>query len=202
MAATTSRTRRLAEARPAAIAPIPARPSATVRRVESGCTEVAATTTRPGSLTSRSHSVRRNGSSVCGRVAGWLDMADLPRQHMPRKPWSGGLRRGEAGLLRPGVRLGRHHHPPPEHADQRAVLLVPAGLHGDHAAVRLGPGLLLVQHGRLAVDGVAVERSEEHTSELQSRGHLVCRLLLEKKKKNQIAVLVWANRRKHNNEVK
>src|SRR5207253_10880118 len=29
-------------------------------------------------------------------------------------------------------------------------------------------------------------RSEEHTSELQSRGHLVCRLLLEKKKKNRI----------------
>src|SRR5690625_1873097 len=28
----------------------------------------------------------------------------------------------------------------------------------------------------------AVVRSEEHTSELQSRGHLVCRLLLEKKK--------------------
>src|SRR5437870_10929513 len=27
-----------------------------------------------------------------------------------------------------------------------------------------------------------VNRSEEHTSELQSRGHLVCRLLLEKKK--------------------
>src|SRR5437870_8650646 len=29
-----------------------------------------------------------------------------------------------------------------------------------------------------------VDRSEEHTSELQSRGHLVCRLLLEKKKIN------------------
>src|SRR5690625_5210386 len=28
-----------------------------------------------------------------------------------------------------------------------------------------------------------LKRSEEHTSELQSRGHLVCRLLLEKKKK-------------------
>src|SRR5437870_11345133 len=28
---------------------------------------------------------------------------------------------------------------------------------------------------------VSVRRSEEHTSELQSRGHLVCRLLLEKK---------------------
>src|SRR5207253_7992163 len=32
---------------------------------------------------------------------------------------------------------------------------------------------------------LASMRSEEHTSELQSRGHLVCRLLLEKKKKNQ-----------------
>src|SRR5437870_8562916 len=30
-----------------------------------------------------------------------------------------------------------------------------------------------------------IKRSEEHTSELQSRGHLVCRLLLEKKKKEQ-----------------
>src|SRR5687768_17916258 len=30
-----------------------------------------------------------------------------------------------------------------------------------------------------------VTRSEEHTSELQSRLHLVCRLLLEKKKKNK-----------------
>src|SRR5690625_6074141 len=30
---------------------------------------------------------------------------------------------------------------------------------------------------------IAYPRSEEHTSELQSRGHLVCRLLLEKKKK-------------------
>src|SRR5439155_6941793 len=30
------------------------------------------------------------------------------------------------------------------------------------------------------------DRSEEHTSELQSRGHLVCRLLLEKKKNHMI----------------
>src|SRR5439155_9670023 len=29
---------------------------------------------------------------------------------------------------------------------------------------------------------IRLRRSEEHTSELQSRGHLVCRLLLEKKK--------------------
>src|SRR5258707_2741313 len=33
-----------------------------------------------------------------------------------------------------------------------------------------------------ASDGVEAERSEEHTSELQSRQYLVCRLLLEKKK--------------------
>src|SRR5439155_24945459 len=31
-------------------------------------------------------------------------------------------------------------------------------------------------------------RSEEHTSELQSRGHLVCRLLLEKKKTGKISM--------------
>src|SRR5690625_6999478 len=35
-----------------------------------------------------------------------------------------------------------------------------------------------------AITGAGV-RSEEHTSELQSRGHLVCRLLLEKKKQNK-----------------
>src|SRR5690625_6696081 len=35
-------------------------------------------------------------------------------------------------------------------------------------------------------EGLAfLDRSEEHTSELQSRGHLVCRLLLEKKKKEK-----------------
>src|SRR2546429_7204202 len=38
--------------------------------------------------------------------------------------------------------------------------------------------------GRSSVK-VSSSRSEEHTSELQSRLHLVCRLLLEKKKKNK-----------------
>src|SRR2546422_2881984 len=38
------------------------------------------------------------------------------------------------------------------------------------------------EHQRLTL----AVRSEEHTSELQSRLHLVCRLLLEKKKKKQI----------------
>src|SRR5205809_6109941 len=37
-------------------------------------------------------------------------------------------------------------------------------------------------------------RSEEHTSELQSRLHLVCRLLLEKKKKEKNLILVYTGR--------
>src|SRR3712207_9387904 len=37
--------------------------------------------------------------------------------------------------------------------------------------------------GRLRPQHLATRRSEEHTSELQSRQYLVCRLLLEKKKK-------------------
>src|SRR2546421_10870321 len=47
---------------------------------------------------------------------------------------------------------------------------------------RLGPH---VHFERVAVLGPAELRSEEHTSELQSRSDLVCRLLLEKKKSNR-----------------
>src|SRR5258708_14590299 len=42
---------------------------------------------------------------------------------------------------------------------------------------------------RLDDDPAALLRSEEHTSELQSPDHLVCRLLLEKKKKNVLRFL-------------
>src|SRR5690625_6537556 len=38
---------------------------------------------------------------------------------------------------------------------------------------------------KLDLAQLEIERSEEHTSELQSRGHLVCRLLLAKKKKEK-----------------
>src|SRR3989449_8028357 len=44
--------------------------------------------------------------------------------------------------------------------------------------------------GRRAPRGREPHRSEEHTSELQSRLHLVCRLLLEKKKKNKKTFLI------------
>src|SRR5690349_23250414 len=40
-------------------------------------------------------------------------------------------------------------------------------------------------HEQERTDGEEVRRSEEHTSELQSRRDLVCRLLLEKKKKKK-----------------
>src|SRR2546422_7798722 len=43
--------------------------------------------------------------------------------------------------------------------------------------------VLQVSHSE--VSRTVMERSEEHTSELQSRLHLVCRLLLEKKKSNR-----------------
>src|SRR5690625_7087909 len=39
------------------------------------------------------------------------------------------------------------------------------------------------RHRATAIRCTRSGRSEEHTSELQSRGHLVCRLLLEKKKR-------------------
>src|SRR2546429_9612888 len=42
-----------------------------------------------------------------------------------------------------------------------------------------------VEVGNEHADAARLERSEEHTSELQSRLHLVCRLLLEKKKKQE-----------------
>src|SRR2546427_1901381 len=51
---------------------------------------------------------------------------------------------------------------------------------GDH----LGREELLQLEERVRVDQLA-ERSEEHTSELQSQSNLVCRLLLEKKKDDE-----------------
>src|SRR5690625_6870773 len=61
----------------------------------------------------------------------------------------------------------------------------PADLDGKHKGI-LGLYRLSKELKSLGITEVADlhNRSEEHTSELQSRGHLVCRLLLEKKKKS------------------
>src|SRR6266511_5704108 len=59
-----------------------------------------------------------------------------------------------------------------------------AGRYGCPVLLRPGSGRAHVQAGGFAEFGQVVSiRSEEHTSELQSRENLVCRLLLEKKKK-------------------
>src|SRR2546430_5456357 len=53
----------------------------------------------------------------------------------------------------------------------------------DVLAARGGHGLLAAVGLHDAVASLLEQRSEEHTSELQSQSNLVCRLLLEKKKK-------------------
>src|SRR2546421_7016189 len=59
----------------------------------------------------------------------------------------------------------------------------------EHAHIRLALEVCAVQHDQvrhgIAIPVLAGDRSEEHTSELQSRSDLVCRLLLEKKKQSR-----------------
>src|SRR2546422_6578793 len=76
----------------------------------------------------------------------------------------------------------------PGHGTELAARAARAGVErvvaigGDGTVHDVANGLL--RHGGDVQLGVV--RSEEHTSELQSRLHLVCRLLLEKKKKERI----------------
>src|SRR2546422_7074206 len=67
----------------------------------------------------------------------------------------------------------------------RAVELLVVPVRDDGDLLQLaGPGDLLQEPIGMRHVALDLERSEEHTSELQSRLHLVCRLLLEKKKNN------------------
>src|SRR2546422_5085539 len=50
----------------------------------------------------------------------------------------------------------------------------------------VGGPVMQLPLGAVQEFNISTQRSEEHTSELQSRLHLVCRLLLEKKKKQSI----------------
>src|SRR5258707_5967894 len=70
----------------------------------------------------------------------------------------------------------------------RSTLFPYTTLFRSYAASVLAPAPGDEEHAEVAteaVEGIAAARSEEHTSELQSRQYLVCRLLLEKKKKYQ-----------------
>src|SRR5207249_9936858 len=79
---------------------------------------------------------------------------------------------------------------PPTRKSGKRVAIVgggPAGLGCAAELAQLGHQAVIFekkpQAGGLNTYGIAYYRSEEHTSELQSRFDLVCRLLLEKKKK-------------------
>src|SRR5690625_6879547 len=79
----------------------------------------------------------------------------------------------------------------PRSTDKEAVRYLPLQAQkGDHAFFLKKDALeiqfeetdyLIIPHAAIVAIVRSSERSEEHTSELQSRGHLVCRLLLEKK---------------------
>src|SRR6266481_10062191 len=73
-----------------------------------------------------------------------------------------------------------------------------------HDALPIAPPRLLHLHhlgpevGQLP-GGQRAGRSEEHTSELQSQFHLVCRLLLEKKKHTPLTLLLQKKKKKECN---
>src|SRR6266498_2893760 len=77
----------------------------------------------------------------------------------------------------------QHLHPPPDHLDVQVLRERVEG-HPDPEPPREGDLLLhglpvvdlSTRHHRAAVIALVLGRSEEHTSELQSRPHLVCRL--------------------------
>src|SRR3712207_8299418 len=77
---------------------------------------------------------------------------------------------------RPGKRPGTKQPGGPR-PDTPGLKKLPRGF-------RRPPQSVLMDKLRRLEAPVAPQRSEEHTSELQSRQYLVCRLLLEKKKKN------------------
>src|SRR2546429_5661567 len=62
--------------------------------------------------------------------------------------------------------------------------LRPVGHEPDGVPPHESPPVRRERGGPLSRFATSARRSEEHTSELQSRLHLVCRLLLEKKKHN------------------
>src|SRR3712207_8254454 len=69
-------------------------------------------------------------------------------------------------------------------------LITASGLGAALGALRLADGFVVLDRATSAgtiLSLISVARSEEHTSELQSRQYLVCRLLLEKKKTSGIS---------------
>src|SRR3712207_7408224 len=97
------------------------------------------------------------------------------------------IRRPPRSTLFPYTTLFRSAQADPVVGDDHADLVLDADRDGDPAGARVPDdvGDQLADDGEQVGHEVAgqVVRSEEHTSELQSRQYLVCRLLLEKKRK-------------------
>src|SRR5699024_187634 len=79
-----------------------------------------------------------------------------------------------------GMRFTRHYSGSTVCAPSRAVLMT--GLHTGHSPIRGNEEIMPISQGPIPTSTKTIARSEEHTSELQSRFDIVCRLLLEKKK--------------------
>src|SRR3712207_8874423 len=100
------------------------------------------------------------------------------------------IRRPPRSTLFPYTTLFRSHAEGHVRDAQRRLHARQLGLDAADALDRLdgaGPPLLVARGEREGqdVEDQQLGRSEEHTSELQSRQYLVCRLLLEKKKNIQ-----------------
>src|SRR2546425_2965998 len=96
------------------------------------------------------------------------------------------IRRPPRSTLFPYTTLFRSSRP--RHRPAQVCLAASdGGTHGRPARLRQDHDL--GQAGQLAEEWRSLARSEEHTSELQSLAYLVCRLLLEKKKKRQQSTL-------------
>src|SRR5690349_23484093 len=90
------------------------------------------------------------------------------------------------------VQFSKNHRPIPI---EGATYYLRPGNRGRRTPIRIGrelhaavTALLNLENGKAPIDVpvfAAARRSEEHTSELQSRRDLVCRLLLEKKKQHK-----------------
>src|SRR3712207_7189145 len=104
-------------------------------------------------------SSNRHRSTACAPADHSAKLVPVPSQWAPRGAGRPGHTSYSSGLLRTS-----------------AILSAPTG----SGPQRRGTGCGLVGWGRVERSGRR-DRSEEHTSELQSRQYLVCRLLLEKK---------------------
>src|SRR2546430_10715737 len=109
-----------------------------------------------------------------GGVGALTDTEDLPSHRLAAGREAHGAQLHQT-LQR---RLEGHHREPGARGELlEGALPVREPNHGGYAGIA-------ARHGHAPVRRSRHERSEEHTSELQSQSNLVCRLLLEKKKKN------------------